>query len=53
MNQKVFPYLKTKYPMTAEKEINKMFKDSVKSIDNSEILSNDYFYTNKISFEYR
>jgi hypothetical protein len=30
-----------------------MFKDSVKSIDNSEILANDYFSSSKISFEYR
>lgn len=50
MNEKVFPYLKAKYPMTAEKEINKMFKDSVKSIDNSEILSNDYFHSSNLTF---
>lgn len=30
-----------------------MFKDSVKSIDNFEILSNDYFHSSNISFEYR
>ena len=53
MKEKIFPYLITKYPLTVEKEINKKLQASVNSIDNSQMVENDYLYTSGVVFEYR
>jgi hypothetical protein len=53
MNDKILPFLKAKYPLAVEKEVNKAFQGAVKSFDNSETVSNDYFFTSDIRFEYR
>ena len=53
MKEKIFPYLKTKYPLTVENEINKALQRSVKSIDNSQMAANDYLYSSKIVFQFR
>ena len=53
MKEKILPYLITKYPLTVEKEINKKLQSSVKSIDNSQIIENDYLYTSGVVFDYR
>lgn len=50
MKEKIFPYLKTKYPLTVENEINKALQRSVKSIDNSQMAANDYLYSSKVVF---
>jgi hypothetical protein len=53
MRENIFPYLKTKYPLTVENEINKALQRSVKSIDNSQMAANDYLYSSKVVFEFR
>jgi hypothetical protein len=53
MNNKILPFLKAKYPLAVEKLVNKALQAAVKSVDNSEIVSNDYFFTSDICFEYR
>lgn len=53
MNNKILPFLKAKYPLAVEKEVNKALQGRVKSIDNSEIVANDYLFTSDIYFEYR
>jgi hypothetical protein len=53
MNDRILPFLKAKYPLATEKLVNKALQGSVKSVDNSEIVSNDYFFTSDICFEYR
>ncbi len=53
MKERIFPYLITKYPLTVEKEINKDLQVSVKSIDNSQMVENDYLYPSSVVFELR
>jgi hypothetical protein len=53
MNDKILPFLKAKYPLAVEREVNKALQGTVKSIDNSETIANDYFFTSNICFEYR
>ncbi len=53
MDESVFPYLKAKYPLTVENDINKALSNVIEEIDNSEILANDYFFDSDIHFEYR
>jgi hypothetical protein len=53
LKEKVLPYSKAKYPLTGESEVNKALKNSVKSIDNSQMVQNDYIYSSNIYFEYR
>jgi hypothetical protein len=53
LKEKVLPYSKAKYPLTAESEVNKALKKSVKSIDNSQMVQNDYIYSSDVFFEYR
>ena len=53
LKEKVLPYSKAKYPLTAESEVNKALNKSVKSIDNSLMVQNDYIYSSDVFFEYR
>ncbi len=53
LKQKVLPYSKAKYPLTGESEVNKALKNSVKPIDNSQMVQNDYIYSSEVYFEYR
>ncbi len=53
LKEKVLPYSKAKYPLTGESEVNKALKNSVKSIDNSQMVQNDYIFSSEVYFEYR
>ena len=53
MDDSVFPYLKARYPLTVENDVNKALQSVIEEIDNSEILANDYFFSSDIHFEYR
>jgi hypothetical protein len=53
LKEKVLPYSKAKYPLSSENEVNKALKNSVKPIDNSQMVQNDYIYSSEVSFEYR
>ena len=53
LKDKVLPYSKAKYPLTGENEVNKALKNAVKSIDNSQMVQNDYLFSSKVNFEYR
>jgi hypothetical protein len=53
LKDKVLPYSKAKYPLSSENEVNKALKNSVKSMDNCQMLENDYVYSSNITFEYR
>lgn len=50
LEKKVFPYLKTKYPLTVENNVNKALQNSILQIDNSEIVANDYLFISEIEF---
>jgi hypothetical protein len=53
LKKKVLPYLKGKYPLTAESEVNKSLESAVKTIDNSQMVQNDYVYSSAVAFEFR
>jgi hypothetical protein len=53
MKYELFPYLKSKYPMTISKNGNKMLAKIIKKVDNSDLLANDLFSITDIKFELR
>jgi hypothetical protein len=42
-----------KYPMTLSQEINRSVNSSIREIDNTDQLSNDYIYNSPVAFKYR
>jgi hypothetical protein len=50
LKEKVLPYSKAKYPLTGENEVNKALKNAVKSIDNSQMVQNDYLFSSEVNF---
>jgi hypothetical protein len=53
LKEEVLPYLKAKYSLSSENEVNKALKNKVKPMDNSQMLENDYVYSSNITFEHR
>jgi hypothetical protein len=49
----VLEYLAAKYPLSDSSVVNKKMEEAVKEVDNIEALSNNYFTTSSIVFEYR
>jgi hypothetical protein len=53
LKEKVLPYWKAKYPLSFS-SVDKILQNAeIKSIDNSQMVQNDYIYSSEVAFEYR
>ena len=52
MKKKVMPYLAQKYPLSESLNANRALSKIVKEINNTEVLSNDFFYNSDIPLEF-
>jgi hypothetical protein len=50
---RVLDYMLTKYPMTLSQDVNRTVNASIREIDNTDQLSNDYVYTSPVVFRFR
>lgn len=53
MQRKLLDYMLNKYPMTLSQEVNRTVNSSIREVDNTDQLSNDYIYNSPVAFKYR
>lgn len=53
LQRKLLDYMLNKYPMTLSQEVNRTVNTSIREIDNTDQLTNDYVYNSPVAFKFR
>ncbi len=50
LKKTILPYMKARYPLNADKDVNKSLQSAIRPIDNLQIVKNDYLYSSEVVF---